>query len=408
MLLSLRLTVHAQDESGPEASDRGTGVTTSEGDRPFDPLKDYYSSDLFPQYEVETLNRTDGESDTILPIVHEGSLFAFSLQHRVLLWRIFVGGDLLNPFTVREDTVYLYDIYNRIYAIDLSEGRLFWKRYVGSEIKGRLIIYEGFIIAPTLSGSIHFIDRSSGDVSFTYDGEGEINAGLNLHQNLIIVPYRNGRIVAYDIGTRSEAWVFKSGGLISVQPKIRDGQIYFGSWNDTFYALDVRTGKVRWSSYVGDTLTRDFMVFDGEIILFFSDGETVCLSRNGGEIKWVKYFKGVEFNYNYFAGNGKLYVFIPDFIALDPADGEMVLDYRERSFFMYKEMLFDNMIEGEHPISDEERVRLLSERYFTVSSYPYLPPALVQERYVYFITDSGYLYVYDLKQDFFDLKYQLP
>jgi outer membrane protein assembly factor BamB len=408
VLLPHRLAVHAQDESYSGAAEQGTGTTSPAGEPSYDPLKDYYSSDLFPKYQVETLNRTDGEGDIILPLIHKGSLYAFSLQNRILLWRIFIGGDLLNPFTVRENTVYLYDIYNRVYAIDLSEGTLFWKRYLGSEIKGRLIIFEGFIVAPTLNGSIHFIDRRNGDVSFTYDGEGEINAGPNLYEHLIIVPYRSGRIVAYDIRSRSEAWVFKSGGLISVQPKVRDEQIYFGSWNDTFYALDIFTGELRWSSYVGDTLTREFMVFDSEIILFFSDGETVCLSRNGGEINWVKHFKGVEFNYNYFSGNGKIYVFIPDFIALSPADGEMVLDYRERSFFMYKEMLFDNMVEGVLPISDEERVRLLSERYFTVSSYPYLPPAFARDRFVYFITDSGYLYVYDLIEDFFRLKYQLP
>jgi hypothetical protein len=134
----------------------------------------------------------------------------------------------------------------------------------------------------------------------------------------------------------------------------------------------------------------------------------MCLTRNKGEIKWVKYFKGVEFNYNYFQGNEKVYMFIPDFIALDPADGEMLFDYRERSFFLYKEMLFDNMVQGEQPYSEEERIRLLAETYFTVSSYPYLPPESVGGRFVYFITENGTLYVYDLEREFFRLKFKLP
>jgi hypothetical protein len=134
----------------------------------------------------------------------------------------------------------------------------------------------------------------------------------------------------------------------------------------------------------------------------------VCLHRNKGEIKWVKYFKDVEFNYNYFSGPKTMYVFVPDFIALDPSSGSMLFDYRERSFTLYKDMLFDNMVEGERPIPDQERVRLLNEQYFSVSDFPYLPPDIVNERFAYFITDENILYVYDLQQDFFVLKYHLP
>jgi hypothetical protein len=134
----------------------------------------------------------------------------------------------------------------------------------------------------------------------------------------------------------------------------------------------------------------------------------VCLHRNKGEIKWVKYFNDVEFNYNYFAGPNTMYVFVPDFIALDPSSGSMLFDYRERSFTLYKDMLFDNMVEGERPIPDQERVRLLNEQYFSVSDFPYLPPDIVDERFAYFITDENILYVYDLQQDFFVLKYHLP
>ena len=121
-----------------------------------------------------------------------------------------------------------------------------------------------------------------------------------------------------------------------------------------------------------------------------------------------QYFKDVEFNYNYFAGPDTVYVFIPDFIALEPSTGSMLFDYRERSFTLYKDMLFDNMVEGEYPIPDQERVRLLNERYFSVSQYPYLPPYIIGGRFAYFITDENVLYVYDLHNDFFIVKFQLP
>ena len=70
-------------------------------------------------------------------------------------------------------------------------------------------------------------------------------------------------------------------------------------------------------------------------------------------------------------------------------------------------MLFENMIEGKHRLSDEDRIYLLSEKYFTVSNYPLLPPVLGESALVYFVTDDEYLYVYDLKDDFFIIKYKL-
>lgn len=370
--------------------------------------QDLYTTELYPPYEVEILHQTDGSNETVFPLVHKGTLYSFSLNHGLPLWRIFIGGDLLNPYIMGDRTVYFYDIYNRIYAIDLIQGTVFWKRNLDNEIKGKLIIYGSFLVALTLDGIIHILDRADGELLFTYRGEGEINAGVSMYEDIIIVPYRNGRIVAYDLQSRREIWVFKANGLISVQPVIRDENIYFGSWDDTFYALDVRTGEILWTSYVGNTITRDFLVFDREIVLFFTDGEMVGLHRNRGEIKWVKYFKGVEFNYNYFAGQNKFYIFIPGFIALDSSDGDVLFDYRERSFALYKDMLFDNMVKGERPISEQERVELLAERYFTVSDFPYLPPAYVDGRYVYFVSDNSYLYIYDLYRDFFVLKFRFP
>jgi outer membrane protein assembly factor BamB len=370
--------------------------------------QDLSTSGFFPNYEVESLNSSDESIDTVFPFIYKGSLYAFSLASQNPLWKIFIGGDLRNPYTVGDENVYLYDIYNRVYAIDLQRGKLLWRSSLRNQIKGKILLHSGLLVASTIDGAVHIMDRRNGDILYSYKGRGEINAGITLFQNLIIVPYRNGDIVAYNLNTRREDWIYNGGSLISIRPVIRDGEIYFGSWDDTFYALDARSGETLWSSFVGNTITRNFLVFEREIVLFFSDGEMVCLHRNRGEIKWVKYFRDVQFNYNYFAGPQTMYVFVPDFIALEPSSGSMLFDYRERSFTLYKDMLFDNMVEGQRPISDQERVRLLNERYFSVSEYPYLPPDIIDERYAYFITDENVLYIYDLQNDFFALKFQLP
>jgi len=362
---------------------------------------------FFPDFTVEYFHEIQTADDVVLPFIYNGYLYAFSLGQQLPLWRIFIGGDLTNPFIVNNGTLYLYDIYNRVYSIEITRGNVLWKVEIQSVIKGKPCIYNNLIIITTQEGTFYIINTDKGKIVYEYNGDGEINTGLNIYENLIIAPYKNGKIFAYDIDTKSVKWEFFSGGIISVSPVIKDGYMFFGAWDETFYALDVSTGTPLWVSYVGENISRDFIVFDNEIILFFSKGEILCLSRNDGEIKWVKYFGEIEFNYNYFAGINKFFIFIPDLIAVNTEDGASVFNYRERAFYFYKEMLFENMIEGERQLSDEDKIRLLTEKYFTVSNYPLLPPIITGELLIYFVADNSYFYVYNLKEDVFIVKYKL-
>jgi len=360
-----------------------------------------------PLYELESLTNTEINDDIIFPFVFNGYLYSFALNHKILVWRIFIGGDLVNPFLVKGDFVYFYDIYNRVYSVDIYKKSVKWKIDIDNEIKGNPQLYNQYLIISTLKGTIYVINTESGKIILKFKGEDEINAGLIQYKNYIIIPYKNGKLALYDIDLEIEKWVFNAGGIISVAPVIRNDCLYFGAWDDTFYALNIETGKPCWICYVGENITRNFLVFDNEIILFFSNGETISLSTKDGSIKWVKYFKNLEFNYNYFSGNNKFFIFIPDFIAINPDDGDIIFNYRERAFNLYKDMLFDNMIEGQNPLSEKDRIRMLSDIYFNVDEYPILPPVKINNSFVYFITDDLYLYIYDLNKDFFIGKYKI-
>lgn len=361
---------------------------------------------LFPEYEVEMLGQIPSDVDTVFPVVFNGSLYSFALGISGSVWKIFIGGDLNNPFSVHGGVVYFYDIYNRLYAIDLRTGRVLWKTIIRDELRGKPVVYRKYLIVSTLNGNIHVLIRSTGAPVYTYEDEDEIAAGLVAYDNVLIVPYKSGRLVAFDMNTRELLWKFNAGGIISISPVVKDETLYFGAWDGTFYALDVRTGTSRWVRYIGENTTRDFLVFEDMIVLFFSKGEVVSLRRRTGTIEWIKYFSGVDFNYNYFAGEHSLYIFLPDFAAFDPADGSLIFDYRERAFNLYKEMLFNTMVEGKNPLSDKNRIQLLSDVYFSVDTFPYLPPEKIGG-YVYFVTTRGYLFVYDLKRDFFILKFRM-
>ncbi|MBN2325148.1 MAG: PQQ-binding-like beta-propeller repeat protein [Spirochaetes bacterium] len=364
--------------------------------------------ELFPAFEIEKLNEyQDEDTDLLVPLVYNGYVYIFSLAQPNPIWRLFIGGDISRPFERGKDTLYLFDIYNRLYAVDMKKGEVFWKLSAAEEIRGSPLVLDRHLVLPTAKGIVQVIDRNSGDVIDTYSQGGEIYTDLVRHENLIVVSYKSGNIVAYNIESRKPEWVFRSGGIVTVSPVLNGGVLYFGAWNRTMYALDVRTGEPRWISYVGKNITRDFLVFEREIMLFFADGELLSLSRDDGGIRWVQYVKGVNFSYNYFGGPDRLYLFTPDFIAVDPSDGSVLFNYRDRAFSLFKEMLFENMMEGKEPITEEERSRIQNEMYFSQNSYPILPPLATGGRYVYFVAEDSYLYVYDLVKDFFIIKYPM-
>ncbi len=392
--------LHAQDLSSEDRVS-GTGDTG-----PNDVNRDYGES-YFPDYRIEVFHEASEPEGAILPFVYNGYLYTFSLEQRIPLWRIFIGGDLANPFTPKDRNLYIYDVFNRVYSIDSGKRKIEWRVDINNEIKGELRVYKNFVLVSTKQGRIYVINSEDGKIIHEYSGNEEINTSFKVYKNLMIVPYKNGKVVAYNIDTRRTEWEFYSNGIINVAPVIKDGLLFFGAWDRTFYALDVLSGELLWNSFVGENVSRDFIIFEHEIILFFSKGEIMCLKRDSGEIEWVKQFKNVDFNYNYFPGIEKFFIFIPDFIALSPRDGQVLFKYRERAHYFYKEMLFDNMVEGERLLSDNEKMRYLTEIYFTVSNYPVLPPRKNGNNLMYFVADNSFFYVYDVEKDFYLLKYKL-
>lgn len=360
-----------------------------------------------PDFPVEVFHEYENDHDTLIPFVFNGYLYTFSLNLETPLWRLFIGGDLISPFVIRDEELFLYDVFNNIYSIDIYRGEIKWKKNIDEEIKGRPLFYEGYIILGTLRGSIFVLDYQDGEILYENRGNLGISASISMFLNLIIVPYKNGKIVAYNVDTREVEWEFNSGNIISVDPVIMGEYLYFGDWDNTLYALDASSGQPLWQSYVGHRVMRDFLVFDDEIILFFSREGILGVERENGNIKWIKYFRNIEFNYNYFQGFNKFFIFTPDFIALSPDGGGVIFNYRERAFNLYKEMLFDKMVEGEKPLSEGERYRILSEAYFSVSDYPLLPASKLGKDLVYFVADDYFLYVYDLSKDFFLLRYKM-
>ncbi len=365
-----------------------------------------YGQDILPQYQVEILNRLESREGTFISFVFNGFLYLFSMEDRRPIWRMFIGGDLVNPFRVGE-RVYFYDIYNRVYAVTW-EGRKLWGTEVGREIRGKPVIYGDVLIVATQGGGIYVLDSSDGQVLFNGGGNREISTGVRVAEDLLVVAFKDGRVKAYDLPGGTEAWEFSAGGIISISPEAGGGSLYFGSWDSTFHALDLADGALLWKSFVGESVTRAFLLMRERIILFFSHGEMVCLNRWSGDIEWVKVIADVDFNYNYFKSADTLFIFTPELLALDPEDGSVLFRYRERAFQLYKDMLFDNMVEGLHPLTEEDRQRLLEEVYFTVERYPYLPPEHAGEHLVYFVTENAYLYVYDTRRDIFVLRYSLP
>jgi outer membrane protein assembly factor BamB len=365
------------------------------------------ASSVIPEYQIEDMGASGGAEEPLLPFVHNGYVYIFSVEKKQPAWRIFIGGDLVNPFTADKGRLFVYDIYNRVLGIDSINRRILWRTDIKDEIRGRPCVYKHYVLVCTQKGNLVILSDESGQVLFEHPGVAEIIGGLAVFRNLALVPYKNGKVAAFDVDTKTEAWVFNAGGVISVSPVVNGDYVYFGDWDETFYAIDALTGALRWASYVGEDISREFLVFDDAVVLFFSKGQILGLDHESGEIRWARNYERLEFNFNYFQAKGKFFLFTPEFVALNPANGGVLYRYREKAYGAFKEMLFENMIAGEHALTDEERNTIMSTGYFTVNSYPHMPPLGAGGTMVYFVTEDSYFYVYDLEKDFLILKYKL-
>jgi len=360
----------------------------------------------FPANSSEIINKYSSQDKKLLPFVYNGFIYTFSVDRKLLLWKFFIGGDLENPFVLDNNQLFFFDIYNRLYSVDFIDGKLRWVKAIDNEIIGKPVIIKGSVVVITQNGRILVFSKSSGKLIELYDTKHEIAGGGNFYKDLMVVTFKEGMIIAYNIYTGKKVWQFINTGFISIKPIIDEGKLFFGTWDNNFYSLDLEKGKLLWINYIGSKVSRDFLIFKNSIILFLSDGEILSLDKQTGIINWVKYFKGIDFDYNYFKGIEKFYIFRPELVAYDPLSGSVLFNYRERVYKLYKDMLFDTMVEGKHFINEKEKESLLKNKYFVVNSYPVLPP-INDNNLVYFVGEDSNLYIYDIKKDFFIVKYKL-
>ncbi len=358
------------------------------------------------EQKVEILNSFNDKDAVVLPFVYNGYLYSFSLSRSIPLWRFFLGGDLENPFVVYNGRIFVYDIYNRIYAIDLKSGKILWSYNSDGELVGKPQVYKNYIVVILNATDVVAIDLEDGSIVLKETFNRELVNGIVFKGDEAFLAYKEGTVEAFDIHSRKALWQFSASGIMNVPPVLDGSILFFGTWDDNFYAVDGDNGSLKWISYVGSPINREFLVFNNSIVIFLSNGEIVSLRKSDGSIEWVKYFRDLDFDYNYFKDKNKLYIIEPELKSYDPDSGNLVFTYRQRVFKLYKEMLFESMVEGKHFIGEKERERLLKERYFVLNSFPILP-IIREENYIYFIGEDDNLYVYDLQKDFFILKYSL-
>ena len=88
----------------------------------------------FPVYEIELLNEVTVDEDLVFPLVYNGYIYTFSLKQKLPIWRLFIGGDIISPWIVKDDLIYFHDIYNRVYAVEIKSGTILWQLTIENEI----------------------------------------------------------------------------------------------------------------------------------------------------------------------------------------------------------------------------------------------------------------------------------
>lgn len=216
-----------------------------------------------------------------------GSVLAYNLNNRQLLWRTQPAGDFRFGPAVDGERVYVHSLGSdgKVYALDRNTGATLWAvdapgggtpvlangalfvsadailaldPATGDELwrstaftgLGSLAAYEGVVYvggASPENDTFMALDAATGQMLWQSRDEALFFAnrpGYDPASGAIFVGATNGQLYAYDAKTGDLRWRFQADGAIQSDTRIQDGVAYFTALSGTLYAVNAQTGNL--------------------------------------------------------------------------------------------------------------------------------------------------------------------
>jgi outer membrane protein assembly factor BamB len=304
--------------------------------------------------------------------VDAGVFYAFRVPRVKKLWKFKTKGPVQAQAAVADGSVFVGDGKGFVYALDAETGDLKWTATLDTEIMAQPLILGATLYIPTMSGRMYALDTGTGaeiwhtaadekEFGFSVRGSASPTAGYGL----IFQGTATGEVRAIRQSDGATMWTTRLGSPqnrvydVDSEPLLLDGQLYAASADGLLYSMDPNDGSITWASDAGGL--NNIVSSDGRLFTT-AGGMLYCLDPATGLVFWNQDFEKPAMS-SPAAGDGFITVVstIDKIYVVESATGDVAF-----------------------------------ERYVRKGSLG--DPIVVDEKYVYVLSNSGRLFSFEVSR----------
>ncbi len=253
----------------------------------------------FEYVQVKSFDRIFriGEGGSFLqrPCVHDGIVFAASLDRNVYAIRISTGG-LVWKFTaeagfapsspmISDGILYIGSYDHNMYAIEERTGKLLWKFRTEEKITSTAMIQEGRVYFGSNDYNLYCLDAKTGDLVWKFHTQGEVPSMPTYHDGMVLFGSWDRFLYCLGADTGRLIWKFEAQSDVYNEwlLTIHNGVVYVPSFDNVMRAVDMKTGRLLWKYTTGiyGGMHSSPLVYKDRLYAVNREGTLHCLTLEG-------------------------------------------------------------------------------------------------------------------------------
>ncbi|MEO1041074.1 MAG: PQQ-binding-like beta-propeller repeat protein [Pseudomonadota bacterium] len=254
---------------------------------------------------------------------------------------------------VEGNIIFVTSGFGFVAALNIDDGEVLWKVEAPGPLRNPPSLGEGLVIAVTISNEVIALEQGTGNIVWTFESFEEparflASAAPAVSADGVIVPFSSGEVTSLASNNGRIQWTavisrtsrlnaLSTLGDVAGSPVVDRGAVFAVTQSGQMTGIDARTGTVVWEQPVGGYHTPWLA---GETLFVASNRNILtAVNRIDGRVRWTVQLDVYKNDNNrkeriVWAGpvlaGSHLYLTstIGDMIAVDPATGEIVDEYR--------------------------------------------------------------------------------
>lgn len=141
---------------------------------------------------------------------------------------------------VDNGTLFVGSRYGSVHAFDVATRALLWSARVEGAVHAPVTAHAGRVLVGTANGTVAAFDARTGALAWSARVRGELEGGGAVAGRAFVVGSREGSLVAFDVETGERVWEFETGGSVVSAPLAAHGLLLVPASEAGFlaFALD--------------------------------------------------------------------------------------------------------------------------------------------------------------------------